>query len=113
MLRAWAPLRDHVVNATALGPELSEVAILRTGHRLGSSYEWQQHIERARARGLGDERIASIAGPAGGMQPGDALIARAVDDLFDTSALRPETAAALDDDIVGALRANPLNPDRD
>ncbi|OSQ47829.1 carboxymuconolactone decarboxylase family protein [Marivita geojedonensis] len=82
LLRAWAPLREHIVNQTTLGPQLSEVAILRTGHRLGSSYEWQQHIDRARRRGLSDARIASIAGPCEDMALQDALIARAVDELM-------------------------------
>lgn len=82
LLRAWAPLREHIVNQTALGPQLSEVAILRTGHRLGSSYEWNQHIDRARKRGLDDARIASIAGPCQDMDPRDATIARAVDELM-------------------------------
>ncbi len=40
LLRAWAPLRQHLVKDSALGPQRSEVVILRTGHRLGSHYEW-------------------------------------------------------------------------
>ena len=61
LLRAWGGLRQQVVIDTALGPERSEVAILRTGHRMGSRYEWQQHISRARALGMTDARIASMA----------------------------------------------------
>ena len=60
LLRAWAPLRDHVVVQTALGPELSEVAILRTGHHMGSSYEWDSHVHRARKLGMSDVTIASL-----------------------------------------------------
>lgn len=99
LLRSWAPLRDHVVNGTALGPQLSEVAILRTGHRLGSSYEWQQHIDRARRRGLTDARILSIAGAVGAMAPVDRLIATAVDELFDQSALSAESVDALTEEV--------------
>lgn len=99
LLRAWAPLREHVVNRTALGPQLSEVAILRTGHRLGSSYEWNQHIDRARRRGLTDARIASIAGPCDAMDPQDAQIARAVDELFDTHRLSQASVAAMARDL--------------
>jgi alkylhydroperoxidase family enzyme len=95
LLRAWAPLREHLVNRPALGAELSEVAILRTAHRLGASYEWQQHIERARARGLRDARIASIAGALRDMAGDDALIARAVDELLDDHALSAATLRAL------------------
>lgn len=36
LLRAWAPLRQHVVKDSALGPERSEVVILRTAHRMSS-----------------------------------------------------------------------------
>ena len=33
LLRAWAPLRQHIVKDTALGPERSEIVILRTSPR--------------------------------------------------------------------------------
>lgn len=95
LLRAWAGLRDHVVVRTSLGRQRSEVAILRTGHRLGSTYEWAQHVARARKHGLDDARIASLKGPLEGMTPEDALIAGAVDELFENSALRPSTVSAL------------------
>lgn len=36
LLRAWAPLRQHIVRDTALGLERSEVVILRAACRLGS-----------------------------------------------------------------------------
>lgn len=97
LLRAWAPLREHIVNQTTLGPELSEVVILRTGHRLGSAYEWQQHIERARQRGLTDARIASIAGSPEAMSPLDAALAIAVDDLFGQNRLSDASVARLTD----------------
>jgi 4-carboxymuconolactone decarboxylase len=99
LLRSWGPLREHVVNQTTLGPALSEVAILRTGFRLGSSYEQQQHIDRARRRGLEDSRIGSIAGPPEAMAPQDRLISTAVDELFDTHALTDETIEALLRDV--------------
>lgn len=95
LLRSWAPLREHVVNQTALGPELSEVAILRTGYRLGSSYEQKQHIDRARRRGLDDQRIGSIAGQTENMAPLDSLVATAVDELFDQHKLSAKTITAL------------------
>ena len=52
LLRAWTDLRQHVVLESALGLELVEVVILRTGVRLNSRYEWQQHISRARKVGF-------------------------------------------------------------
>ena len=96
LLRAMVDLREHVVNNTALGPTLSEITILRTGHRLGSTYEMQHHIVRARSRGVNDERIASMTGSPSDMAPTDAIIARAVDELFDLKKLSAESIAALE-----------------
>ncbi len=96
LLRAWSGLRDHVVVQTSLGRQLSEVAILRTGYRLGSSYEWDQHVARARKCGLSDTRIDSVRGAPSDMAPDDALVAGAVDELFTASRLAPETVAGLD-----------------
>lgn len=95
LLRAWSDLREHIVNRTSLGKQRSEVVILRTGVKLGSAYEWQQHVVRARERGLDDARILSLRGPAAGMAQDDAVLARAVDELFETSRLSPETATEL------------------
>ena len=95
LLNAWAPLRQHVVIDNALGNDRSEVVILRTGHNLGSPYEWAHHISRARACGMSDTRIASISGPLANMAPQDATIARAVDDLFAHKRLLPQTASDL------------------
>jgi len=83
LLAAWAPLRAHVVQQNALGAEHAEVVILRTGHRLGSAYEWAHHVSRARALGLADARIATLAGRVAYMAPDDALLSGAVDALFD------------------------------
>jgi 4-carboxymuconolactone decarboxylase len=95
LLSAWATLREHLVIRTSLGRLRSEVVILRTGHRLGSPYEWAQHVVRARSFGLSDERILSLRGPREAMAPEDALLAGAVDELFDQAGLDPATLAAL------------------
>lgn len=95
LLGAWSALREHVVNRTALGPVRSEIAILRVGARLGSSYEQRQHIDRARRRGIDDARIGSIFGRLEAMAPVDRLIAGAVDELLDNAALSGATVEAL------------------
>ena len=97
LLAAWAQLRRHVVQETALGPERLEVVILRTGHRLGSDYEWAQHVCRARALGISDTRIRSLRGPLAEMGAEDALLAEAVDTLFEAKALDPELESRLAD----------------
>ncbi|MBS9721981.1 carboxymuconolactone decarboxylase family protein [Tianweitania sp. BSSL-BM11] len=92
LLRAWAPLRQHLVKNSALGSDRSEVVILRTGHRLGSSYEWAHHVSRARALGFSDERIKAIAAEPNGE---DGLIVKAVDALFDLHRIPAELEAEL------------------
>lgn len=96
LLRAWAPLRQHVVKDSALGPDRSEVVILRTGMRLGSAYEWAHHVSRARALGFSDARIAAIRESPEGE---DGLLVRAVDALFDQHHIPP----ALEADLSAAL----------
>lgn len=95
LLRAWVPLRRHIVEANALGAERLEVAILRIAHRLSSVYEWTHHVHRSRAVGLADARIASLRGAPEAMAPEDATIAAAVDELLDTARLAPATRDAL------------------
>lgn len=97
LLRAWSGLREHVVNRSALGRQLAEVVILRTGHRLGSDYEWQQHVVRARKHGLADSRILSLKGPVEDMHTEDAVLCRAVDELFAHHRLSPASTAAVAD----------------
>jgi 4-carboxymuconolactone decarboxylase len=92
LLRAWAPLRQHVVKDSALGAERSELVILRAAHRMGSPYEWAHHVSRARTLGMTDARIAAMRGMPEGE---DGLIARAVDALFDQRSLPAELEAEL------------------
>lgn len=92
LLRAWAPLRQHVVKDSALGAVRSEVVILRAAHRMGSPYEWAHHVSRARVLGMSDARIASMRGMPEGE---DGLIIRAVDALFDDRRLSLELEAEL------------------
>jgi alkylhydroperoxidase family enzyme len=87
LLRAWAGLRDHIVNESVLKPDQREIVILRTGHRLNAAYEWAHHVSRARALGMDEARIMSIAGPASAMEPTDAVLVKAVDALMDNARL--------------------------
>ncbi|BBI48733.1 carboxymuconolactone decarboxylase [Vreelandella olivaria] len=92
LLNAWAPLRQHVVKENALGPELTEVVILRAGLRMGSAYEWAHHVSRALALGFSKQRITAIRGNPEGV---DGLIVNAVDALFDKRMLAKEQEAEL------------------
>jgi len=95
LLRAWSGLREHIVNHNALGRQRAELVILRTGFRLGSDYEWSQHVLRARKYGLDDARIETMRGAVGAMAPEDAVLATAVDELFDNRALTAPTQDTL------------------
>lgn len=95
LLRAWSDFRNHVVLENVLGPERSEVVILRTGVRLGSDYEWNHHVFRGRKVGLDDARILSIRGPLEGMAGEDRILCAAVDRLFDAKSLDRATEEAL------------------
>ncbi|EJT00904.1 carboxymuconolactone decarboxylase (plasmid) [Rhizobium sp. CCGE 510] len=92
LLRAWAPLRQHIVKDSALGAVRSELVILRAAHRMGSAYEWAHHVSRARALGISDTRIRSMAGTPDGE---DGLIAEAVDALFSGACLPSHLEQAL------------------
>ncbi|WP_085043781.1 carboxymuconolactone decarboxylase family protein [Ensifer aridi] len=87
LLKAWAPLRQHIVEDSALGAVRLELVILRSAHRMGSDYEWVHHVSRARALGIPDTRIQSMRGLPDGE---DGLIAQAVDALFDQKHLPPD-----------------------
>ncbi|SNT68901.1 carboxymuconolactone decarboxylase family protein [Paracoccus seriniphilus] len=95
LLAAWAPLRQHVVRDRAMTDQQSEVVILRTGHNLGSAYEWAHHVTRGRAVGMDDARIAALAGPLEGIDEDDRVLAAAVDELFANARLGPDTQEAV------------------
>jgi len=95
LLRAWTTLREHVVRQSSLGAVRSEVVILRTGHNMGSHYEWVHHTLRGREHGMSDARIQSMAGPLSAMQAEDAVFAQAVDQLCQTGAMDTDTQAKL------------------
>lgn len=92
LLRAWAPLRQHLVKDSALGAVRSELVILRAAYRMGSEYEWAHHVSRARALGMDDVRILAMRGDP---DDEDGLIARAVDQLFDQRHLSADLEEAL------------------
>lgn len=96
LLKAWAPLRAHIVLDSALGQDRSEVVILRTALRFGSAYEWAHHVSRARKLGFSDARITAIREYPQGE---DGLIVRAVDALIDQRRL----SAELDAELLGVI----------
>jgi alkylhydroperoxidase family enzyme len=88
---AW----NHYMNSKAcrLDRVTREMVILRVAIRKRSRYEWTQHLRAARAAGIPEEDIQAIASGTATGRAG--LLARAVDELTDDSALSDETYGAL------------------
>lgn len=92
LFRRWLPFGGKLL-AGKLPPRDRELAILRTGWRCGSEYEWGQHVLIGRAAGLTDEEIHRIQdGPdASGWEPSDAILLRAADELHDDCCIQEST----------------------
>lgn len=54
-----------LVMHSVLDARTREVAILRVGWRIGSVYEWSNHVRIARQAGLSDDEIVAIRGEGG------------------------------------------------
>lgn len=97
LLRAWAPLREHVVHRSALPARLQELVVLRTAYRAGSTYEWAHHAHRGRVAGLTAEEIAAARTDLvpEGLGCLESSVLRAVDDLHSDFRLSPRCLASL------------------
>lgn len=75
-----------------------EIVILRTGFRVGSEYEWAQHVVIGSRAGLSDEEIERVRRPQrdGDWSEEDRLLLVAVDELSEVDDLSDETWRALD-----------------
>ena len=84
LLKRWKVFGAHVLGKSTLPTRDREILILRLGWLCQSRYEWVHHVLIGKAEGGLDERdIARIQeGPAAaGLQPFDAALLRAVDEL--------------------------------
>lgn len=97
LLQAWWSFRNYSVQGGELGKRKGELVILRTAVLLRSWYEWASHVERGLAAGLGLEEIERVkrGGEAEGWGESEALLLRAVDELFQNRGLAPESHARL------------------
>ncbi|MGW2867935.1 MBL fold metallo-hydrolase [Kitasatospora sp. NPDC001225] len=98
LLTSLAPLLA-LLNQGTIPPRERELAVLRTAHRTGSTYEWQHHVRLGGLAGLSGPEIARV--PEGPDHPDwaetDRVLLRAVDELHDGHALSPATWEALAD----------------
>lgn len=97
LFERWLTFANYILTESTLEPRLRELAILRTGWRCRSPYEFGQHVIVGRGAGCTDEEIARVAdGPdAPGWSPLEAAAIRAADDLYDHDTVAPATWSAL------------------
>lgn len=89
---------DMAVLGGTLDARTREVAILRVGWRIGSVYEWSNHVPIARRAGLRDDEIAAVRPPGAATEPGplrdtDRVAIAVVDEVLDATVVSPETLA--------------------
>lgn len=83
LVKARAPMQQHLLQESTLPPRERELAILRTGWIWQSEYEFGQHIRMSKPAGVTDEDCLRVTeGPdADGWTPFEATLLRAVDEL--------------------------------
>lgn len=81
----------------SLTPREREIVILRTAFRVGSDYEWAQHVVIGRRAGLTDEEIARVARPEADAEwaAEERVLIAAADELFADDDLGDETWESL------------------
>jgi len=85
---------DVAVFHGALDARLREIAILRVGWRIGSVYEWSNHVGVARDAGLTDAEILAVRSADGSaLADADLLAIRVVDDVLDQTRVSAATLA--------------------
>lgn len=97
LLKRWLVFGNHVLAKSTLPERERELAILRTGWRCGSQYEFGQHTVIGERAGLTDEEIRALTADVSDHAWSDddrALIA-AADELHDDQCITDETWAAL------------------
>lgn len=96
LFRRWSTFGGSLLLAGTLPPRDRELLILRTAWNNRCEYEWGQHVPFARDAGLDTEIDAVIEGPkASGLDPFDATLLQAADELHRDSAMSEETWARL------------------
>jgi 4-carboxymuconolactone decarboxylase len=81
LTKRWLPFARHVLSKSTLSPREREILILRIGFLCRAEYEWAQHVQLGRRRGLSDADIGRIM--AGhGLSPKEDLLLRATDELY-------------------------------
>ncbi|MBE0575054.1 MAG: carboxymuconolactone decarboxylase family protein [Desulfuromonadales bacterium] len=93
LLKAWWSFRNYAVSGGELGKRNGELVILRVALHLKAWYEWGSHVERSLACGLTLEEIERVkqGAQAAEWDPAEALLLKAVDELFAGHAIDAKT----------------------
>jgi len=93
LLKAWMPLRNHVVSNSTLTGKHRELIILRTAHNCQADYEWQHHVERGQLAGLNMIEIERVKEGAKAVDwhPDESALLCAADECHDHSCLSEDT----------------------
>ena len=97
LLKAWMPLRNHVVSNSTLSGRQRELIILRTAHNCQADYEWQHHVERGQLAGLSMIEIERVieGATANGWSPDESTVLAAADDCHHDSKISKATLELL------------------
>lgn len=97
LLKRWLVFAGHVLGKSTLPARDREIAILRMGWLCRAEYEWGHHVAIGKQAGLSNDDINRIArGPdAAGLDPFEATLLRAVDELHSNSFVGHPTWQAL------------------
>ena len=97
LLKRWLVFGSHVLAKSTLPARERELAILRTGWRCGSEYEFGQHTVIGLASGISRQEIEALTRPLEDHPWSDAdrVLLRAVDELHDDHCIGDDTWGAL------------------
>lgn len=97
LLKRWLVFAGHVLNKSTLPEREREIAILRMGWLCSAEYEFGHHVAIGKQAGLSDDDIKRITeGPdAAGLDPFEATLIRAVDELHSNTFIGDQTWKAL------------------
>ena len=98
LTKAYLGFNVYLLFRSTLPARLREVAVLRVAHRRNCAYEWEHHVEMAKAEGLTDADVEAIRN-GGANDELDRLVVTATDELEDESNLTDETWTALGDHL--------------
>ena len=98
LFKRWLVFGNHIMGTSSLPPRDREIIILRMGWLCRAEYEWGHHVAIGKKEaGLCADDIQRIAaGPeASGLDPLDAVLVRAVDELHSDCRIGDSTWKAL------------------